>query len=652
MNALAPAKEIPATLFDALTATPESSELPVCPRNSLWLGGLTVSVGLFALWGWLTNDHRFLKGHPYSSEMSLRTALDFVLLGTCFSCYFKVPRPSHWAMLFRISGVLGLAICAGNAVDLVHLFTVTAQSLGFHLTYIPWAIQIAIDPFILYVLIIVNLGCLFWPQVLTLSSASRSCISMSILVSFVGMLVIVLGYVYHAPFDMLHSSRPVPFLSTVGCGFLSLSLIMSLGSDSWPLKPFHGQKTQARLLRTFLPLASLSVVTYAILSQYVFAFLNPAICSIIAIISSTLIGGVVISHASHVVSREIDEVSSNLTNQFIELVDSLKVHMMYMLGPDGRVMTWTEAGERLKGYRAEEIIGKDYSIFFTPEDVSSGLPAATLRQAMDEGMVVREGWRVRKDGTRFRADVAISVIKDAQGNVKGFANVVRDVTDKWQHEQLLEASLKEKELLLKEIHHRVKNNLQIVTSLLRMQSRKVTDPNLLQYFRESQSRVQAMALIHEYLYQSRDLSNIDLQVYLRNVVSSLLRSYGVRPEEIVSEVEAPDINVHLDLASPCGLIVTELVTNSMKYAFPNKRLGKVTVRCHAFSPGMLRLVVGDNGVGLPESFNWASQQTLGLQLVKSLARQLNAEVTIVSSYGKGTQFTMEFKGPIEKENHV
>lgn len=653
MTAVARLRQSSSKLMDSIIRTPEpSEETPRFPKHSLWVSVLAFGVGLSGFIGWIAHQPALLKGHPFSSEMPLRTAAIFLTLGSCFFEYFRRQRPADWPQRFRVAGAVTLCLCAINTLDVVGAYSALSRWLHLRASFASWVIQIPMDPFMLYVVAFLGVATAFWPRLLMLSDTWRSALNITMTVVFIGLLVIILGYVYHAPFEMIPTIRPAPFLSTLGCAMLSLCMILSLGTDTWPLRPFRGQKTQARLMRTFLPLASLSVVTYAILSQYVFAFLNPAISSIIAILSSTAIGVVVISRASRIVSLEIDRASENLTHQFIELVDSMKVHMMYMLSLDGHVLSWSPAAERLKGYRADEILGKHYSIFFTPEDISTELPSRTLRQALIEGMVTREGWRIRKDGSRFRADVALSLVRDSQGHAKGFVKVVRDVTDRWKHEQLLEASLKEKELLLKEIHHRVKNNLQIVASLLRMQSRKLTDPTLLQNFRESQSRVQAMALIHEYLYESKDLANINFQSYLENVVSGLLRSYSIGPDEITGRVEAQGIRLHLDLAAPCGLIVTELITNSMKYAFPNKRLGFVTVSCRYIAPQTLCLTVSDNGVGLPENFHLEASQSLGLQLVKSLARQLNAEMSVTSAHGKGVQYSFEFKGPSEKEIHL
>ena len=197
-------------------------------------------------------------------------------------------------------------------------------------------------------------------------------------------------------------------------------------------------------------------------------------------------------------------------------------------------------------------------------------------------------------------------------------------------------SLAEKEVLLKEVHHRVKNNLQIISSLLWMQSRQVNG-EVLDMFEDSQSRVQTMALIHEQLYQSPDLAQIDFEQYLQTLMRSLLRSYGM------SGAIALDINVNappltIDIALPCGLIVSELVSNALKYAFPARQSGKI--RIDFSSDAALVLSVSDNGIGLPQDLDFRNSASLGLLVVCDLTEQLDG--TIELNRTDGTTFTITF----------
>ncbi len=200
-------------------------------------------------------------------------------------------------------------------------------------------------------------------------------------------------------------------------------------------------------------------------------------------------------------------------------------------------------------------------------------------------------------------------------------------------------SLKEKEVLLKEIHHRVKNNLQVISSLLYLQSRNVKDKETLGILQDSQSRVRSMALVHERLYQSSDLARVDFAEYIRNLANYLFRSYGVNMNLIQLKIKVGEVLLGVDTAVPCGLILNELVSNSLKHAFPDDRQGEIYIELRA-DDGQLTLMVSDNGVGFPEGSGFRNTETLGLQLVNMLVDQL--EGTIELDRRGGTTFKITF----------
>jgi len=197
----------------------------------------------------------------------------------------------------------------------------------------------------------------------------------------------------------------------------------------------------------------------------------------------------------------------------------------------------------------------------------------------------------------------------------------QDITDRKKAEQQIKSSLTEKEVLLKEIHHRVKNNLQIISSLLSLQGRQMDKGNSSQLFRDSQNRLKAMALIHERLYQSPDLTQIDFAGYVRGLSDYLLKTYQVNPN-VRLHVNVERVPMTVDTAIPCSLIINELVSNSLKYAFPDGREGTVQVKLGSTDEGTLRLIVADDGVGIPAGFDVTSSSSLGLKLVRSLTAQL------------------------------
>jgi PAS domain S-box-containing protein len=209
----------------------------------------------------------------------------------------------------------------------------------------------------------------------------------------------------------------------------------------------------------------------------------------------------------------------------------------------------------------------------------------------------------------------------------------QDITVSRRAQEQIKSSLNEKEVLLKEIHHRVKNNLQIICSLLSLQAAEIEDPKASQTFKESQDRVKAMALIHERLYQSRDLASIDFAGYVRNLTGHLLRSYKVNSSAVRLDLKVDSVPMNLDVAIPCGLVINELVSNALKYAFPEGRSGEIVVRfCEENGQG-LALTVRDNGVGFPSDSDPEESESLGLKLVRSLTDQLGGSVAYCSKGG-------------------
>jgi two-component sensor histidine kinase len=227
--------------------------------------------------------------------------------------------------------------------------------------------------------------------------------------------------------------------------------------------------------------------------------------------------------------------------------------------------------------------------------------------------------------------------------LKLIGEIIANALDRKAIEERLQDSLKDKEVLLREIHHRVKNNMQIVNSLLYLQEQTVhdqVDEVALDAFQQSRARVKAMAVIHDRLYRSSEFSSIDFEEYLNALVPELLNSYGTG-SEIKIELSAEDIRLGLDAAVPCALIINELITNSLKHAFPQGRPGWIKLSMDLRPDSVVRLVVADNGIGLPASEDAHMEpKTLGLRLVTDLARQLDGSVAI--SNAQGTRVQVDF----------
>jgi len=246
---------------------------------------------------------------------------------------------------------------------------------------------------------------------------------------------------------------------------------------------------------------------------------------------------------------------------------------------------------------------------------------------------------LRKDGTVIYADINIgtTLINDKKCIIGFF----RDITERKKIEEKLKSSLGEKELLLQEIHHRVKNNMQVITSMLSLQSAQIEDESINAVFRDSQNRIKVMALIHETLHQSPSLSEIDFSEYIKKLVNNVhyvSRASGNRP---LLTIDAEDLPLNIDQAIPCGLIINELVTNSFKHAFPDGRQGKVNISLHPTGKDSVELTISDNGTGIPEDIDLKTINTLGLRLVRSLTEdQLKGKLEL--NRNEGTEFKICF----------
>ncbi|MBD1813397.1 PAS domain S-box protein [Microcoleus vaginatus DQ-U2] len=247
----------------------------------------------------------------------------------------------------------------------------------------------------------------------------------------------------------------------------------------------------------------------------------------------------------------------------------------------------------------------------------------------------------RSDGTMHWLCDRAFPIYDESGKIYRIAGIGEDISERKFTEARIQAALREKEVLLKEIHHRVKNNMQIISSLLQLQAQYIEDEPTLALFEESQTRIHAMALIHEQLYQSQHLDRIDLPPYVENLVANLYQSFGCGNTSIQFNLKVDPIYLNIETAIPCGLIINELVSNSLKYAFGSNLAGEITIEFQEINHHQFHLTIQDNGCGFPAEFDVENTETLGLRLVRMLAYQLEASIAIDSQCG--TCYTLIFQ---------
>jgi len=349
--------------------------------------------------------------------------------------------------------------------------------------------------------------------------------------------------------------------------------------------------------------------------------------------------------------------------RFDLFVQAVTDYAIYILDPDGYVTSWNAGAQRLKGYTAEEIIGRHYATFFPEEDRLAGKPGRALAEARATGRREEEGWRVRKDGTRFWALAVLDAVHDESGQFAGFAKITRDMSERraaeeklWQlnleleervrvrtaelesAKERLEKLLREQAVLLREIQHRVKNNLQVVSSILHMAVARERDERTRNTLRDAASRVDAMATVHNLVHRSQRAASLDASAFLEELCRNIARSYA-RPG-IQLAVKADRVPLSLEAATPLGLLATELVTNAFKHAFPLGAEGMVEVGLESRDDGRVAFRMADSGKGLPA--DWA-QRSSGLRLAQSLAVQLGGRLEV--RHGNGASFELVFRDP-------
>jgi len=308
------------------------------------------------------------------------------------------------------------------------------------------------------------------------------------------------------------------------------------------------------------------------------------------------------------------------------------------LSPSGAFLRVNDRFQGICGYSMEELRGKTFKMLSISEDLETDLTYARQMLAGEISNYAMDKRCRKKDGNLIWVRLTVSAVRDDAGKSVYFVAVAEDITLRKQAEQAVSDSLKEKEVLLREIHHRVKNNLQVISSLLYLQADRVSDQESLDLFVESRNRISSMALVHEELYRSDNLSRVNIRDYLQKLVPRLVSAFcGGR--RIGCTVDVQDVSLIIDQAIPFGLILNELVTNSVKHAFNDRDSGEINVFVRRVD-GSIQADVTDDGVGLPAGFDIEGTNTLGMQLIVQLARQLRGELQVGT--GAGTSFTLVF----------
>jgi two-component system, cell cycle response regulator len=310
--------------------------------------------------------------------------------------------------------------------------------------------------------------------------------------------------------------------------------------------------------------------------------------------------------------------------------------VMLVLDTDKRVIRINRKGCEILGYKEKEIVGKDWFDMFVPERIRSETKEVFMKIIAGDMYPVEyfENPVLTKNGEERVIAWHNTLVKNELGNVIGALSSGEDITERKKTEEQLLISLREKEILLRELYHRTKNSLQVISSLLTLDAMASKDTQILQKMKEIQDRIKAISLVHEKLYQSKDLSNVNFKDYIKDLATALLASYEVSRGRISLALDVDDVFASIDTVIPCGLIINELVSNALKYAFPDYHKGEIRIGLHVTEKGGKELTVSDNGVGLSKDFDVKTIDSLGLKLVTQLAvKQLGGTIELRSEQG-------------------
>lgn len=354
----------------------------------------------------------------------------------------------------------------------------------------------------------------------------------------------------------------------------------------------------------------------------------------------------IVAVSRDITDRKLAEIALQESQEFIQRITEASPNILYIYDvQENRNIYSNREIYTFLGYTPEQIESMGDQILsnlIDPED----MPKVREHHQRFSQSQEREVWEIeyRVIDARGNSHWFISrdtlFVRDAEGKPKQILGMAVDITERKLAEFQFKKSLQEKELLLKEIHHRVKNNLLVVSHLLEFQADYTSDPEIRKILADSQNRIYSMALIHEKLYRSTNLDKINFGSYLETLVENLCDSYRMNSQQLEFDFKIDPIEINIETAHPCGLIVNELVSNIFKHAFPDGRCGKIEIGFHQDQSGSIELIVKDNGIGLPENLDFRHTESLGMELVCTLTDQIKGEIKLARN--EGTTFTLKF----------
>ncbi|OHD05775.1 MAG: hypothetical protein A2086_13315 [Spirochaetes bacterium GWD1_27_9] len=325
-----------------------------------------------------------------------------------------------------------------------------------------------------------------------------------------------------------------------------------------------------------------------------------------------------------------------MTNKYLKLFNYSPVSY-FILNENGLILEANFTSIKQFNFEEDILVKQLFSSFVATESFSDFFVHLnkTLETKQKETCELK---LKTKDGIFFYGNLVSILLEENQNNQPKILTAVIDITERKINEEKIKDSMEEKEVLLKEIYHRVKNNLQVVSSLLSLQAEKIENQEIVEAFKESQNRIRSISLVHEKLYQSENLSKIDFDGYIRDLIYNLIYSFNV-DTNIKFNLNISNVFLNIDIAIPCGLIINEIISNSFKYAFPNGKKGEINLSLSQIE-NKIELSISDNGIGLPINIDIEKPKTLGLTLIKLLTYQLRGKMEIKNQ--DGVYYKIEF----------
>ncbi|NVO03382.1 MAG: PAS domain S-box protein [Bacteroidetes bacterium] len=338
----------------------------------------------------------------------------------------------------------------------------------------------------------------------------------------------------------------------------------------------------------------------------------------------------------------VPEIHSPLVNGFHKIFFENPNIMIIVFDKNMKAMSWNIGAEKMTGYKKEEVINENFSFIklFSNEKAFFSYQQkvlALLEKPVPEELEIEIVSKNKKNKIIL---IFARNLYDEKNEIIGSTNIAFDITKRREKEKELEAQIKEKEVLLKEVHHRVKNNLQVIVSMLNLQSHSVSEEKTQILIHEMQNRVRSMALIHDNIYKSKSYTDINFADYIERLTFDLFQNYNIDSKKVKLKITCEELTFDISKAISLGLILNEIISNSLKFAFPNGKKGEVKISLSKKENGQIELIASDNGIGIKGNVDFDNVESLGLLLIGTLSQQIDAEMNFDQS--KGTKYSFSF----------